>query len=147
MLFFFFQAEDGIRDVAVTGVQTCALPISKFFLRASQSKVKTATDLVEDEQRPVLMSQLFHAFKKTCRRRPEVHRLHDDCRELIFMFVQKLLQRPQVVVHERMRQSSHRLRNTRISRRAPDVPILPSVVTAAGDSLASGEGSRAADRS
>src|SRR2546429_2471133 len=27
---FFFQAEDGIRDVAVTGVQTCALPI---FLR------------------------------------------------------------------------------------------------------------------
>src|SRR2546422_5988630 len=26
-LFFFFQAEDGIRDVAVTGVQTCALPI------------------------------------------------------------------------------------------------------------------------
>src|SRR2546429_4312529 len=26
--FFFFQAEDGIRDVAVTGVQTCALPIS-----------------------------------------------------------------------------------------------------------------------
>src|SRR5256884_7499905 len=26
-LFLFFQAEDGIRDVAVTGVQTCALPI------------------------------------------------------------------------------------------------------------------------
>ena len=28
MLFFFFQAEDGIRDSPVTGVQTCALPIS-----------------------------------------------------------------------------------------------------------------------
>src|SRR2546429_9388607 len=28
VLFFFFQAEDGIRDVAVAGVQTCALPIS-----------------------------------------------------------------------------------------------------------------------
>src|SRR5205809_5443304 len=28
LFFFFFQAEDGIRDVAVTGVQTCALPIS-----------------------------------------------------------------------------------------------------------------------
>src|SRR2546422_8387671 len=28
LYFFFFQAEDGIRDVAVTGVQTCALPIS-----------------------------------------------------------------------------------------------------------------------
>src|SRR5215217_6451963 len=26
--FFFFQAEDGIRDIGVTGVQTCALPIS-----------------------------------------------------------------------------------------------------------------------
>src|SRR5256885_7739414 len=28
MCFFFFQAEDGIRDYKVTGVQTCALPIS-----------------------------------------------------------------------------------------------------------------------
>src|SRR5690625_7927474 len=28
--FFFFQAEDGIRDGHVTGVQTCALPISRF---------------------------------------------------------------------------------------------------------------------
>src|SRR5256886_551823 len=27
-LYFFFQAEDGIRDLTVTGVQTCALPIS-----------------------------------------------------------------------------------------------------------------------
>src|SRR5438046_4629736 len=27
-VFFFFQAEDGIRDWSVTGVQTCALPIS-----------------------------------------------------------------------------------------------------------------------
>src|SRR5438034_2911758 len=27
-MFFFFQAEDGIRDHCVTGVQTCALPIS-----------------------------------------------------------------------------------------------------------------------
>src|SRR2546428_8245146 len=26
-MFFFFQAEDGIRDLIVTGVQTCALPI------------------------------------------------------------------------------------------------------------------------
>src|SRR5438105_7623140 len=28
--FFFFQAEDGIRDPLVTGVQTCALPISTY---------------------------------------------------------------------------------------------------------------------
>src|SRR6266436_7146262 len=32
-LLFFFQAEDGIRDVAVTGVQTCALPIYAAVLR------------------------------------------------------------------------------------------------------------------
>ena len=30
VLFFFFQAEDGIRDYDVTGVQTCALPISGY---------------------------------------------------------------------------------------------------------------------
>src|SRR5256885_3131724 len=30
MIFFFFQAEDGIRDYKVTGVQTCALPIWKY---------------------------------------------------------------------------------------------------------------------
>src|SRR5699024_11759339 len=33
MLFFFFQAEDGIRDRTVTGVQTCALPISDLLQR------------------------------------------------------------------------------------------------------------------
>ena len=32
VVFFFFQAEDGIRDIGVTGVQTCALPISLFFV-------------------------------------------------------------------------------------------------------------------
>src|SRR2546430_2387943 len=32
-MFFFFQAEDGIRDLTVTGVQTCALPISSLFCR------------------------------------------------------------------------------------------------------------------
>src|SRR5947209_14569203 len=31
MSFFFFQAEDGIRDIGVTGVQTCALPILRVF--------------------------------------------------------------------------------------------------------------------
>src|SRR5260370_29763105 len=30
--FFFFQAEDGIRDSSVTGVQTCALPISNLLV-------------------------------------------------------------------------------------------------------------------
>jgi len=36
--FFFFQAEDGIRDWSVTGVQTCALPI--FLQRSYQIKLR-----------------------------------------------------------------------------------------------------------
>ena len=45
VLFFFFQAEDGIRDHCVTGVQTCALPISnqvpgKFANREPSTEVK-----------------------------------------------------------------------------------------------------------
>src|SRR2546429_6994650 len=47
---FFFQAEDGIRDVAVTGVQTCALPIwielVNFIVRIV-AKRNIATCLVE----------------------------------------------------------------------------------------------------
>src|SRR5687768_9488940 len=37
--FFFFQAEDGIRDVAVTGVQTCALPIFAVFSEVGGLKI------------------------------------------------------------------------------------------------------------
>src|SRR5207302_7369175 len=35
LFFFFFQAEDGIRDFHVTGVQTCALPISSEQVRST----------------------------------------------------------------------------------------------------------------
>src|SRR3712207_5569598 len=40
-ILFFFQAEDGIRDIGVTGVQTCALPIyrDRFVLRVFQMEV------------------------------------------------------------------------------------------------------------
>src|SRR2546426_12820632 len=48
--FFFFQAEDGIRDYKVTGVQTCALPISKesepVFLPARGKELRLAKALV-----------------------------------------------------------------------------------------------------
>src|SRR5437762_11316655 len=33
IFFFFFQAEDGIRDTSVTGVQTCALPIYRLCMQ------------------------------------------------------------------------------------------------------------------
>src|SRR5438270_12802244 len=40
VFFFFFQAEDGIRDLTVTGVQTCALPICliSLLIRASSQR-------------------------------------------------------------------------------------------------------------
>src|SRR5437879_319004 len=44
--FFFFQAEDGIRDTSVTGVQTCALPISAN-LRAGGAVILGKTNLSE----------------------------------------------------------------------------------------------------
>src|SRR5260221_9977736 len=49
--FFFFQAEDGIRDHCVTGVQTCALPIFPFgaaraVMRAHGFTRRTLADLV-----------------------------------------------------------------------------------------------------
>src|SRR2546422_6012613 len=40
----FFQAEDGIRDVAVTGVQTCALPICQNGVKAAYNKVHAKLD-------------------------------------------------------------------------------------------------------
>src|SRR2546421_9247373 len=39
LYFFFFQAEDGIRDLIVTGVQTCALPILSFTLDENWGKL------------------------------------------------------------------------------------------------------------
>src|SRR5207249_8501611 len=49
--FFFFQAEDGIRDRNVTGVQTCALPISMMRDFVSTYAAKNAS--TEDFQRVV----------------------------------------------------------------------------------------------
>src|SRR5205085_6409459 len=40
--FFFFQAEDGIRDLTVTGVQTCALPIYFFYCRRRSNRLPIA---------------------------------------------------------------------------------------------------------
>src|SRR5437868_13606625 len=43
LVFFFFQAEDGIRDRNVTGVQTCALPICPSFRNRSRAIRRAAT--------------------------------------------------------------------------------------------------------
>src|SRR5688500_20277924 len=47
VLFFFFQAEDGIRDYKVTGVQTCALPI---FLPAARIERRLAVGALHEKR-------------------------------------------------------------------------------------------------
>src|SRR5438034_2491173 len=49
--FFFFQAEDGIRDHCVTGVQTCALPISNPLRRSISCNVDWPTS--KPKRRPI----------------------------------------------------------------------------------------------
>src|SRR2546430_10462472 len=58
-LSFFFQAEDGIRDLTVTGVQTCALPISD----GSKSK--------EKDERQVEMKRRVGLPVSVCERQEE----------------------------------------------------------------------------
>src|SRR5699024_11865200 len=52
---FFFQAEDGIRDRNVTGVQTCALPICKYLRKISQ---RQALQEQERMERFVVVNQI-----------------------------------------------------------------------------------------
>src|SRR5205823_9599127 len=49
---FFFQAEDGIRDKLVTGVQTCALPIYVKVVAQGPGTTKTETALLRHEGDP-----------------------------------------------------------------------------------------------
>src|SRR6266511_5982551 len=63
--FFFFQAEDGIRDFHVTGVQTCALPISaRVHPRGSGERLGRGAaypcpraDLADDKGNPTRLSE------------------------------------------------------------------------------------------
>src|SRR2546430_4655757 len=60
---FFFQAEDGIRDLTVTGVQTCALPIST---RRPKAVVTSASEIPPaTADRPVALfaAMPLNAFK------------------------------------------------------------------------------------
>src|SRR5438046_10370376 len=75
--FFFFQAEDGIRDWSVTGVQTCALPISPGGVKASGKDLPcfdmpalADLTLTDDEGRDVALRDL----------RSEERRVGKECR-------------------------------------------------------------------
>src|SRR5438034_4138777 len=56
-VFFFFQAEDGIRDHCVTGVQTCALPISQERFSAVQKDAPMLKEEVDEEDIAKLVSK------------------------------------------------------------------------------------------
>src|SRR2546425_3138227 len=60
--FFFFQAEDGIRDKLVTGVQTCALPISVEFSNDELSRLRDAGAPFPSALRILLHRQYLFAF-------------------------------------------------------------------------------------
>src|SRR5207253_5024135 len=84
--YFFFQAEDGIRDGHVTGVQTCALPISPTRDEESSSACSIAHDLTPgDYDTPVfsLGGQDDYAFspdgQEICYRSEE-RRVGKECR-------------------------------------------------------------------
>src|SRR5690606_39540987 len=65
--FFFFQAEDGIRDFHVTGVQTCALPISETLQAALSDRLAVPSRLVgravlvEAEAPAALLPRVYEA--------------------------------------------------------------------------------------
>src|SRR5699024_11586996 len=76
--FFFFQAEDGIRDRNVTGVQTCALPICHMTLTFYDLHSK----LMSYGQILVLPSQMHHisSFALEYLKRSEERRVGKECR-------------------------------------------------------------------
>src|SRR2546429_4502312 len=80
--FFFFQAEDGIRDVAVTGVQTCALPIYRTadgFIFIMCNKEKFWPVLCGCLGRPEWAADpRFRTFKDRLKHRDAVNRLLDE---------------------------------------------------------------------
>src|SRR3712207_783148 len=60
--FFFFQAEDGIRDIGVTGVQTCALPIFFFMMRQAQGTNNQALSFGKSRARMFLGNKQVVTF-------------------------------------------------------------------------------------
>src|SRR2546427_7641523 len=71
IFFFFFQAEDGIRDLTVTGVQTCALPISDSAVGRTEKDAPEVDNEVVIENAPGLSSGRF---------RSEERRVGKECR-------------------------------------------------------------------
>src|SRR3712207_8433502 len=82
LFFFFFQAEDGIRDIGVTGVQTCALPIFIALSGTVGEGVQAALDAGLDAYASILTRPctLDHALQETSDFRSEERRVGKECR-------------------------------------------------------------------
>src|SRR3712207_8183997 len=61
IFFFFFQAEDGIRDIGVTGVQTCALPISGLLHDVLRIRLAKSASFTRWDARPLTDEQIRYA--------------------------------------------------------------------------------------
>src|SRR5205809_5836147 len=88
---FFFQAEDGIRDVAVTGVQTCALPISpsaaackkrkKVFVASTSEVYGKSTDVPFREDGDLVLGPTSRGrWSYACSKRSEERRVGKEWR-------------------------------------------------------------------
>src|SRR2546426_8396618 len=81
--FFFFQAEDGIRDYKVTGVQTCALPIL-FVTHDVREALLVASRIAVLKQGTLetltTPSELLSAKGEEVRERSEERRVGKECR-------------------------------------------------------------------
>src|SRR2546430_11034798 len=78
MFFFFFQAEDGIRDLTVTGVQTCALPIYDLVENECLGKPRPGFDDVSDRQLTIRFPDAQR--RVTLHRKPRRSSLPDGAR-------------------------------------------------------------------
>src|SRR5256885_5507566 len=79
--FFFFQAEDGIRDYKVTGVQTCALPISIPSCVVLDSKLtRTARPSPYCNSQSILLLHVFTCQNRRSAQREARVNSYDSCR-------------------------------------------------------------------
>src|SRR2546427_2600055 len=82
--FFFFQAEDGIRDLTVTGVQTCALPIltarSSAVSRAGTNRWRPAQATASPLGARITTPRSTPGVREPDRTRSEERRVGKECR-------------------------------------------------------------------
>src|SRR2546430_8662275 len=81
--FFFFQAEDGIRDLTVTGVQTCALPIYERNLvvaRGTPEQLDVVERIIQEFDKPIQQVLIEARFVTISKPRSEERRVGKECR-------------------------------------------------------------------